>query len=352
MASLARGDYRLVGAIEGSRAGQWYRQLIQTANPRAADGRYNLACDCPAWCSNHAKDRTCKHTELTSRLLVGTQLEHLRPIDDATLTITTVVAMQPLLQGLHGDWAITEAIAPIGTQNYRVSVLDLTLDSGHAEESRAASAFVALNRAHRPSTQGVSAAAASWAGWAIAAEVARLRGFGDLGAPPSHHYQFKSSRSTGRSRRQQDAGAVGVFDLLTIGQREDLGDGLRPSERAEACLRMFLGPRYAQLCSNGFLDVSSRRFPQRVYRVRIDPARRVDRRVRVFEHGRYTQDLCIVRQDRQQPAADCWLTVFLGFMSDEQHVLRVVGQHNIFRPHSDGAEQEHLPAVWQAPHMA
>jgi hypothetical protein len=36
----------------------------------------------------------------------------------------------------------------------------------------------------------------------------------------------------------------------------------------------------------------------------------------------------------------------MGLLSDEQHVLRVVEQHNIFAPNSDGSEIETVPAIW------
>jgi hypothetical protein len=57
-------------------------------------------------------------------------------------------------------------------------------------------------------------------------------------------------------------------------------------------------------------------------------------------------DLCIVRQDRLTPVQDGFLTVFMGLLSDERHVLRVVGSHNIFRPYSDGDERETVPTHW------
>lgn len=344
MASLASGGYRLVGAIQGSRPATWYRQLLHARQPHHADGHPNLSCDCPAWCANQAGNRTCKHTELTAQLIVGHALLQVRPIDGPAVQSPIIVAMQPLLQGLAPTWTITEALTPIRDVTYRVTLVE------HGDSADAPSAFVATNRQHAQTLQDISAATAAWAGWAIAAEVARRNGWNDLGAPPSHHYRFGQGRSastrTTAARGGTSAPRVGVFDLLQIGQREDLGDGLRPADRAEACLRMFLGPRYDQLARQGFLDVASRDYPQRVYRVRIDPERRVDRRVRVFEGGRYSQDFCIVRQDRMQPVADGWLTVFLGLLADESRVLRVVSRHNIFDPHSDSHERETVPAVW------
>jgi hypothetical protein len=70
--------------------------------------------------------------------------------------------------------------------------------------------------------------------------------------------------------------------------------------------------------------------------------------VRVFERGHYRRDLCIVRLDRQIPVQDAFLTIFLGLLSDEREVLRVVGQHNIFEPYSDSNERETVPAIWSA----
>jgi hypothetical protein len=67
-----------------------------------------------------------------------------------------------------------------------------------------------------------------------------------VGAPPDHHYRF--GRGAGRSRGTE---RVGVYDLLQIGNRADLGDGLTPQQRAEHCLRMFLGPLYVTLQQQG-----------------------------------------------------------------------------------------------------
>lgn len=86
---------------------------------------------------------------------------------------------------------------------------------------------------------------------------------------------------------------------------------------------------------------------QRVYRLRRDPHKARERRIRVFEQGRYTRDFCVVR-DMACPEADLFLTCFLGLMSDELHLLSVVQSYNIFPPHSDGNEQETIPVRWQA----
>jgi hypothetical protein len=113
-------------------------------------------------------------------------------------------------------------------------------------------------------------------------------------------------------------------------------------------LRLFLGETlYTQLETQHFLDVSSVRFAaqQRVYRLRRDPMKLRERRVRVFEHGQYVKDYCIVR-GQDVPEADHFLGLFLGLLSDEQAMLSVVHSHNIFRPQSDGREAEMMPAAW------
>jgi hypothetical protein len=117
-------------------------------------------------------------------------------------------------------------------------------------------------------------------------------------------------------------------------------------QRAENTLRLFLGPQHALLERQGFLDVSSGLYPDRVYRIRRDPQRRYERRVRVFEQGAYVRDLCIVRA-QSVPEADHFLTLFFGFVADEQRILSVVQRGNVFGLHSDGHERETVPAVWQ-----
>ena len=122
---------------------------------------------------------------------------------------------------------------------------------------------------------------------------------------------------------------------------------LTPAQRAENTLRLFLGPQHALLERQGFLDVSSGLHPGRVYRLRRDPQRRYERRVRVFEQGRYQADYCIVRA-QSVPEADHFLTLFFGLVADERRILSVVQRGNIFSPNSDGQERETTPAVWQA----
>jgi hypothetical protein len=334
MASLISGDYRLIGAVQGSAPDRWYRQCLDTRSPRPTDGSFALSCDCPAWINNQAGNRTCKHTRISAQLLEGQIFTNAKPCAEP-LTLTTVRAMQPLIQSIGGAWRIEECLTSVAGAPYRFSLLEVV-----AADGPQASAFVAMNMRHTPHLQDVSAAVAAWGGWAVAAEIARLGGFAQVGAPPDTYYRFR------RAARRDGPQHYGVHDLLTIGEQTDLGDGRTPRQRAEATLQMFLGPLYQMVLNQGYLDVSSRQYAGRVYRLRLDPARQCDRRVRVFEQGHYVRDLCIVRRDRLTPVQDGFLTVFLGLLSDEQQVLRVVGTHNIFSPYSDGREREDVPAMW------
>jgi hypothetical protein len=134
-----------------------------------------------------------------------------------------------------------------------------------------------------------------------------------------------------------------------VGDQVNLGDGYTPQQRAENTLRLFLGAElYTQLERQHFLDVSSVLYAnnQRVYRIRRDPRKQYERRIRVFEHGCYRNDFCIVR-GQDVPEADHWLTVFLSLISDEANALSVVRSGNVFSPNSDGQECETVPAIWQ-----
>jgi hypothetical protein len=156
---------------------------------------------------------------------------------------------------------------------------------------------------------------------------------------PSHHRKYGGRR-------------LGLADILRVGDQADLEDGYTPVQRAENTLRLFLGDSlYAQLERQHFLDVSSVRYApeRRTYRVRRDPAKQRDCRVRMFTDGQYVQDLCIVR-GQDVPEADHWLTVFFTLLSDEERAISVVQSYNIFPPHSDDyyeREEETIPAVWR-----
>ncbi|HEY4033782.1 MAG TPA: hypothetical protein VGL94_07465 [Ktedonobacteraceae bacterium] len=343
--SLANGDYSLVMAIESaSRANSWYRVL--------ADRRTgNLSCDCPAWTFRQDGNtvRTCKHTRVAQFLQTaqrpGVPIE--RASGAAAETNLLVQATQQQWPGLGGRWSIEQRSSTIDNHPYQFVLLRLSTGNGTT-----ATGLVAFAQRHHLNQASMVAGVAGWAGYAIAAEVARVAGYPLAGQPPEH---FILTRRTGtgagiRTRR------IGLGDILRVGDQVDLGDGYNPTQRAENTLRLFLGEElYAQLQRQNFLDVSSVLYAQeqRVYRVRRDPARQRERRVRVFKRGQYGNDFCIVRA-QDVPEADHWLTVFLRLISDEAGILSVVQDYNVFAPHSDDyttREEEMIPAIW-LPHAA
>lgn len=336
--SLVNGDYTLVMAIESaSRANSWYRVL--------ADRRTgNLSCDCPAWTFRHdgTTVRSCKHTRLAQQLAnaqTGTPIARASgPAAENNLLIQATRQQWP---GLGGKWGIEQRTHTFDNTPYTFVLLHLTTGNGAR-----ATGLVAFAQPYHHTQASMVAGVAGWAGYAIAAEVARLAGYPLAGQPPDH---FKVSRGRGTGTRGR---RIGLGDILRVGDQVDLGDGYTPVQRAENTLRLFLGETlYAQLERQHFLDVSSIRYAreQRVYRVRRDLAKRRERRVRVFRHGEYVNDFCIVR-GQDVPEADHWLSVFLRLISDEEGQLAVVGNYNIFPPHSDdyeGREEETIPATWQ-----
>ncbi len=341
--SLANGDYRLLMAIESSsRPNSWYRVLI--------DPRTNaLSCDCPAWtfAARGGTVRECKHTDL-ALLLLQTQAQTpaapaRTPLNNSTARTTPehplVTATKQQWLGLNGTWTIEERDQRFGGANYHFVLLRLVTGNGIT-----ASGVVAFASAFHPTTESMVAGVAGWAGYAIAAEVARQAGYALVGQPPQH---FKTERRV--ASRAGAAEDLSLSGILRVGDQVNLGDGLSPKQRAENTLRLFLGDLYPQLERQGFLDVPSACYTieQRVYRLRRDPAKQRERRVRCFERGRYVRDYCIKRA-QDVPEADHWLTVFLGLISDEREVLSVVREYNIFPPNSDGPEQETVPAVWMA----
>jgi len=330
--SLARGDYRLILAIESaSRADVWYRVLADRQSGA-------LSCDCTAWIFNH-DHRRCQHTEIAS-LAPQTQRPPgtARSVSQTSLLIAAVQGQWP---GLGGAWEIEERQSRVGAHLYRFILVRLFPGNG----GEPITGVVAFALTHQHPDAYLASRVAGWAGYAIAAEVARRGGFALAGQPPEH---FRVAQRGAPARPQRGLPRIGLSDILRVGDLVDLGDGLLPTERAENTLRLFLGETlYAQLAQQGFLDVSSARTPGRVYRLRRDPRHLQERRVRVFEYGRYTHDYCIVR-GQDVPEADHFLTVMLGLLSDEEHTLAVVRAHNIFGPNSDGPEPEHVPAVWAA----
>lgn len=299
--SIASGQLRIQAAYEGSHAEQFYAVCLDADNLRRGDGRYNLTCDCASWVANQSArssgiERICKHTEATNRLLHGHTFLHARcPAGDG-VQLRNVIAMQPLLQPIEdATWRLQDVEATVdglgasgSSSTYRMVLLNVTTVDGTA-----ASACVALNNKHHHTVQRTTAAVAAYGGWAIAAEIARVSGFGTVGPPPPR-YTFRqgtpSRRLTASPTSIAAARRIGLHDLLQLGTATDLGDGLQPAQRAEHTLQFFLGQQYALLQQHHFLDVPSRHFPGRVYRLRIDPHRQSDRRIRVYEQGIYRHD--------------------------------------------------------------
>lgn len=354
--SLARGDYSLLMAIESSsRVDSWYRVLADRQTGQ-------LSCDCPRWLFRQGEQtadevRSCPHTQLAERLLTSgsppppAQSPAPGGRNGSFEPAPFLNAVQTQWPGLSGQFALQDRRGEMSQKPYHFFLLQL--ESGNGTQ---ASGVVAFASAHNSSEQYYRSRVAAWAGYALAAEVARRGGFPLAGQPPEH---FRPPARTSRAPRAGRAAspssvivpAIGLADILRVGDQVDLGDGLRPVQRAENTLRLFLGPTlYQQLETHHFLDVSSVHFAdrQRVYRLRRDPDKRYERRVRVFEQGRYVKDFCIIKGAGMDgvPEADHFLTVFLGLLSDEMKTISVVGQYNIFDPRSDGREQETIPAVW------
>lgn len=297
--SLLNGDYSLVMAIESaSRANSWYRVLADRSTG-------NLSCDCPAWTfrQNGGTARSCKHTRLALQLAGAQQLgiPIARANGAAAETNLLIQATRQQWPGLGGKWGIEQRTHTFDDTPYSFVLLRLTTGNGAR-----ATGLVAFAQRYHYTQESMVAGVAGWAGYTIAAEVARQAGYPMAGQPPDH---FKVSRGRGTGTRGR---RIGLGDILRVGDQLDLGDGYTPTQRAENTLRLFLGETlYAQLEQQHFLDVSSTCYAseQRVYRVRRDPAKNRDRRVRVFRHNNYVNDFCIVRS-QDVPEADHWLTVF------------------------------------------
>ncbi|HMP42410.1 MAG TPA: hypothetical protein PKA05_18675 [Roseiflexaceae bacterium] len=372
--SLLNGDFRMLGAIRSaSDPNAWYRILIDTHRPRhdplpgedPAHVPFRLSCDCIGWVRDargtHPR-RSCKHTDPFEQLLRReAQPAQPSPFAGRIGSAADLAAANPLVADLGGRWILRERLRPIsGTrrgqpvqEEYHWTTLALQNDAGEL-----ISGTVALPVRGMPDAAAQKQQTAAWAGWMIAAAIAHQHHL-NVGLPPAH---FVAPHTT-RMRRIPP----GIGNLTAAAGQADLGDGLTPVQRAELLLQMFLGDHYSMLQRQGYLDVSSMRpndalqtirrliggvgglfrptawrLPDRcselVYRVRIDPQRHHDRRVRVFVDRRYLLDLCIVRHGYTGsgvPPADAFLSIFLGLMSDEFHILQVVGAGNIFGPRSD-----------------
>ena len=320
----------------GSVGDQWKR----TRRLYLASGLPNFA--------QRGNRRACKHTDLALVLLQGSAPEEIGAAGAPASASGAPPVEHPLVAatrhqwaGLAGTWSIEERDLRVWNERYHFVLLRLLTGNGAV-----ATGVVAFAAAAHPTVESRVAGVAGWAGYAIAAEVARQAGYPMVGRPPDH---FKTQRrATGRTTGRGEAD-LSLSGILRVGDQVDLHDGLTPRQRAENTLQLFLGDLYPLLEHQGFLDVSSAVYAQeqRVYRLRRDPAKQRDRRIRVFEHAHYARDYCIVRA-QDVPEADHWLTVFLGLISDEREVLRVVRDGNIFPPYSDGQEQERTPALWLA----
>jgi hypothetical protein len=342
--SFAQGDYSLVMAIESSsRPSSWYRVLADRQSGA-------LSCDCPPWTFNRNQDeqghRFCPHTRIAERLAGGSAGTG-QPGASPMSALILLSATQEQWPGLHGTWSMEERNANIGTKPYHFVLQRLAMGNGGT-----ATGVVAFAHAHHHTINEMIPGVAGWAGYAIAAEVARLGGFPLAGQPPEH-FRIERRPSTRQrvtpsatSQPAPAAPSIGLADILRVG--DIVQPGRDPRIVAEQTLSLFLGEElYAQLEHQGFLDVSSMRYAdeQRVYRLRRDHYKERERRVRVFEKGRYCNDFCIVR-DQTVPEADFWLTNWLMFLSDETIALSVVQPYNVFPPNSDGNERETVPAVW------
>lgn len=371
--SIANGAYLTLMYVQSARNERdWYRVALDRRT-RA------LSCDCPTWTFNRTQNRTCKHAQFVSSLL-----EHERPHQTQEVASTTAVGAVPQTDDTHDDthpyvlavaeqfpgfrghWRVLEHVGHIGHNGYRIVQMHFTSGNGVIIE-----ATLAFAEAHQLTEGGRRGEVAMRAGYCIALELAHRRGIALDVRPPSHYQSTGTTGTTARRRPQTSADgtaplalrmgralpSIAMDQLLRVAGAPAAGN--TPTERAEGTLRLMLGDTvYSQLALSGYLDVSSVQYGdrKRVYRLRRDPARNSDKRVRVFEEVggwmTYVQDLCIVRQSASVPEADHFLSKWLGFLSDEQSILEVVRPHNRFPPHSDDfstrIDEETLP-MWHAP---
>src|SRR5579859_1949456 len=249
--SLVNGDYSLVMAIESaSRANSWYRVL---ANRQTG----NLSCDCPSWTFRQdGAARSCKHTRLAQLLAnAPTQPQGtpgIRERGAAAETSLLIQATREQWPGLGGNWSIEQRISQLDNRPYHFVLLHLSTGNGTN-----ASGLVAFAQRFHPTPQSMVAGVAGWAGYAIAAEVARVAGFPMAGQPPEHYKVSRRTAPTTDGTTTRRRPRLGLSDILRVGDQIDLGDGYTPIQRAENTLRLFLGEElYAQLERQHFLDRS------------------------------------------------------------------------------------------------
>src|SRR5207248_11673557 len=143
----------------------WYRVL--------ADRRSGaLSCDCPPWTFNRNEDtegrRACLHTDFANILATGTPAAQGGTVRAST-TSPLLSATQTQWPGLRGDWQLQQADTRINTHPYHVVLLRLALGNGGV-----ATGTVAFATRHHHTEAEMIGGVAGWAGYAIAAEVARL----------------------------------------------------------------------------------------------------------------------------------------------------------------------------------
>ena len=85
--------------------------------------------------------------------------------------------------------------------------------------------------------------------------------------------------------------------------------------RAELLLAAYLGPDYELVRRRGYLDIPSRLFPRRLYRVRRG------QRIQILEDGRCSGELCLEASLRV-PDADEFLMKIIWLTANEEYVLR------------------------------
>lgn len=120
-----------------------------------------------------------------------------------------------------------------------------------------------------------------------------------------------------QSRREQLL-APGNDPLASLDSRRggvNLVAEIEADARAELLLAYALGPAYRQLQRNGYLDVPSRLFPGRIYRVRRGL------RVQVLDGGRCMAELCL-EPGIKVPDADDLLMKTVWLQANERYVLR------------------------------
>ena len=282
-----------------------------------------------------------------------------------------VQAIQTQFPGIHGHWLVNERRGVISGDGYRI--VQIRLQSGNGDEVQASIAFA---DSHRRTPQELIDEVAIRLGYTISLELAFRRNITIGIRPPSHYTPQRQGAGTHEravrhrvdtERRRRDylpsldptigLPSIQFDDILRVAGSP--AAGANPAERAEGTLRFVLGDElYTQLSANGYLDVPSVHYAdrKRVYRLRRDPHHQSDKRIRIFEEtgGRmsYVKDFCIVRADQAVPEADCFLSKWLGLLSDELRTLAVVGRYNIFDPYSDDYGQhlrETRVPVWQTP---